>query len=72
MEIEFIYVPLLACLLFWFLGWMFSGFSDGLEGIAGNPITLVCSIIGYILCLICLAYYPIKLIMWIYDNITIT
>lgn len=71
-HIPFVYVPIIVCLLSWFLGWMFSGFADGLEGIAGNPVTLFFSTIGYISGLFCLAYYPIKLIVWIYNNVTIT
>jgi hypothetical protein len=71
MEIPFIYVPALVCLLSWFLGWMFSGFADGLEAIAGNPITLIFSVIGYFAGLFSLIYYSYKTIMWVYHNITI-
>jgi hypothetical protein len=75
MEIQFIYVPILVCVLIWFLGWVFSGFADGLESIAGNPVTLLFSGIGYLLGylsgLFCLVYYPYKLLEWIYNNITI-
>lgn len=71
MEIDFIYAPILICVLSWFLGWVFSGFADGLESIAGNPVTLVFSTIGYFSGLFCLIYYPIKLIVWICNNVTI-
>ena len=71
MVIEFVYVPLIVCLLSWFLGWMFSGFSDGLEAIAGNPVTLAFSVIAYLSGLVCIVYYGYKLIMWLYSNITI-
>jgi hypothetical protein len=71
MEINFIYIPILICLLSWFLGWMFSGFNNGLQAIAGNPLTLFFSTIVYLSGAFSLIYYPIKLIIWIYNNITI-
>ena len=71
MEIQFIYVPLLVCLLSFFLSSVFSGFAEGLEGLAGNPVTLFFSVIGYLAGVVCLIYYPCKLIMWIYHNVTI-
>ena len=71
MEIEFIYVPILICLLSWFLGWMCSGFAKGLESIAGNPVTIFFSVIAYLTGLFSLIYYPYKLIVWLYNNITI-
>ena len=72
MEIDFIYVPILVCVLSFLIGWMFSGFADGLEGIAGNPVTLAFSVIGYFAGIVCLFYYPYKLIEWLCNNITIT
>lgn len=71
MEIEFIYVPILVCVLSWFLGWMFSGFAGGLEAIAGNKVTVVFSVIAYLSGIFCLIYYSCKLIYWIYENIKI-
>jgi len=71
MEIPFIYVPALVCLLIWILGWMFSGFADGLEAIAGNPLTLAFSVIAYLSGIFCIIYYGYKLIMWLFNNITI-
>ena len=71
MEIQFIYVPLLVCLLSFFLASLFSGFAEGLEGLAGNPVTLIFSVIGYLAGVVSLIYYPCKLIMWIYHNVTI-
>lgn len=71
MVIEFVYVPIIVCLLCWFLARLFSGFAEGLEGIAGNPVTLAFSVLGYFSGLFCLIYYPYKLIMWLYNNITI-
>ena len=71
MEIDFIYIPILVCVLSWFLAWLFSGFADGLEAIAGNPITLFFAVIGYFTGFFCLIYYPYKLVIWIYNNTTI-
>lgn len=71
MEIQFIYVPILVCILAWFLGWAFSGFADGLEAIAGNPVTLVFSVIAYFSGMFCLVYYPYKLLVWIYLHVSI-
>jgi hypothetical protein len=71
MEIQFVYLPILVCVLSWFLGWVFSGFADGLEAIAGNPVTMVFSIIAYLSGIVCLIYYPGKFLIWLYNNITI-
>jgi hypothetical protein len=71
MEIQFVYVPILVCVLCWFLAWVCSGFAEGLESIAGNPVALIFSVIGYFSGLFCLAYYPYKVIVWIFQNITI-
>ena len=71
MEIQFIYVPILVCVLSSFLACVCSGFAEGLEAIAGNPVTLVFSLIGCLSGIFCLIYYPIKLIIWLCNNITI-
>lgn len=73
MKIDFIYIPILIWILSWFLSWVFSGFrktSD--EIIFANPISFIFSIISGIVGLLSLIYYPVKLIVWIYNNITIT
>lgn len=72
MEINFIYIPILSCILSWFLAWFFSAFkktSD--EIIFANPISMIFSFLSGILLLLCLIYYPVKLVVWIYNNVTI-
>lgn len=72
MEIQREFLPIIIFMISAFLTWVFSGFSDNdYEAVLSNPFTFLFSIITLISLVVSIIYYPILIIRWVYNNVTI-
>jgi len=72
MEIEFFYLPALGVVVPLFLAWVFSGFkSNQGEVFLSSSLNLILLGIAILSTYFSIVYYGWKILVWLYNNITI-